>query len=114
MAEPGIENLQARMASVERDIAALQTSHASAAEFFRQWRHDEYGIRVTQITADWFALRKDFDLFAAAVTATTQAGRRRWDSFWSIAKPVIIFALIGFFGWLAWMMLHLYAAFPKK
>ncbi len=114
MPEPGIENLQARMAIVERDIAALQASHTAAAEFFRQWRHDEYGIRVTQITADWFNLRRDFDLFAAEVKAANQTGRRRWDSFWSIAKPVITWALIAFFGWLSWMLLHLYGAIPKK
>lgn len=88
----GIEEHGARITTVENEVKKL-----------REWRHGPY-------TESYNSLQIRILKMEEAVKQLSAGGAK----FWEIAKPIIIATVVGFIGWLCWVLLQLYHAYPRK
>lgn len=95
----GIEEHGARLTTVENEVGKL-----------REWRHGTYtenhnGLLLRQLNLEQGVARLELAL------AQLSAG---WAKFWEVAKPIVISLALAFIGWLGWLLLQLYHAYPRK
>lgn len=106
MLEPSLEDLRARVARLELDVAAIRTTIDKADDDLTEWRHKILGEKLSMMNDEIYRVRSAFDKFMAEKNA--------WAWLPKLVMVAAATIVAGFVAWLAWQLLHLWAAVPVR